>query len=180
MSWIVTLWKFPHEWKSLDDVTDDFEFQPLGSSSEVLSLLTQLFPDADFSDSAWVRLDRNRYVIESLFHPKPQPHLKQQDIGAISYVQPLKSGLGVDGAPLHPLTHADMSISAVTIVHSKASAMTVTAKMCRAAHFDRRSFLVTIICLSIFMSVFFFKTSCYFPGVYRCHRADGYDGGEVS
>lgn len=70
MSWIVTLLKFPSEIKTLDDIPPGFMPEPLGSRNEVLSLLAQLFPDANLSDPTWVTLDRDEYVIEFMVGDK--------------------------------------------------------------------------------------------------------------
>jgi hypothetical protein len=63
MSWVAVLMRLPPE-VNIADLPADYELQPLGSKVEVLSLLAELFPDADFSDPTRVSVEREDFVIE--------------------------------------------------------------------------------------------------------------------
>ncbi len=64
MSWIACLLTLSPNAKTLDDIPYDYKPEPLGSVAEVLSLISELFPDVDCSDPTWLRLDREDYIVE--------------------------------------------------------------------------------------------------------------------
>jgi len=56
MSWIVSLYQFPSHIETLADIPEDFVPPPLGSDREVLAILNEFFPGADFSIPDWVEI----------------------------------------------------------------------------------------------------------------------------
>jgi hypothetical protein len=64
MSWDVFIQDLPPEARSVRDVPDDFEPRPLGTRGQVTDRIRSAFPDADFSDPGWGRLQRDGYSIE--------------------------------------------------------------------------------------------------------------------
>ena len=64
MSWLALLIKIPDAFVSINDIPNDFVPEPLGSRDVVLTILADVFPDANFADSTWVQVDRKNYVIE--------------------------------------------------------------------------------------------------------------------
>ncbi|HUP45654.1 MAG TPA: hypothetical protein VM779_09095 [Thermoanaerobaculia bacterium] len=64
MSWDVFIQDLPPEARSVRDVPDEFEPRPLGSRAEVIGRIRGAFPDADFTDPTWGRLQREGYSID--------------------------------------------------------------------------------------------------------------------
>ncbi|GEM_PF-5440992 len=64
MPQLVVLTKLPPEVKSVCQLPAGFKSQPLGSRAEVLSVIGELCPDADFSDPAVVKLNRDNGLVE--------------------------------------------------------------------------------------------------------------------
>ena len=64
MSWDVFIQDLPPEARSVRDVPDEFEPRPLGSRAEVAGRIRAAFPDADFTDPTWGRLQREGYSID--------------------------------------------------------------------------------------------------------------------
>jgi hypothetical protein len=63
MSWDVMVLNIPAAIKDIDELPADFS-SALGNKVKILSILKELFPQADFSDPSWVRLDGGDYTIE--------------------------------------------------------------------------------------------------------------------
>jgi hypothetical protein len=64
MPQLVVLTKLPPEVKSVCQLPAGFKSQPLGSRAEVLSVIGELCPDADFSDPAVVKLNQGNGPME--------------------------------------------------------------------------------------------------------------------
>jgi hypothetical protein len=64
MPQLVVLTKLPPEVTSVCQLPAGFKAQPLGSRAEVLSLIAELCPDADFSDPALVTWNRGSAQVE--------------------------------------------------------------------------------------------------------------------
>jgi hypothetical protein len=64
MSWDVFIQDLPPDARSVRDIPDEFRPQPLGSRPEVIERITTAFPDTDFSDPAWGRLQSDGYSID--------------------------------------------------------------------------------------------------------------------
>ena len=67
MSWDVFIQDLPPDARSVNDIPDDFEPRPLGSRGEIISRISERFPDADFSDPSWGRLYRGGYSVDISF-----------------------------------------------------------------------------------------------------------------
>lgn len=63
MSWDVLLMHLPAGAASIDDVAHDVRPSPLGPRDEVIARLREAFPDANFRDPSWGRLDGGPYSI---------------------------------------------------------------------------------------------------------------------
>ena len=64
MSWDVFIQDLPAGARSIRDIPDEFRPRPLGSRSEVIGRIRSAFPDVDFSDPAWGRLQADGYSID--------------------------------------------------------------------------------------------------------------------
>ena len=64
MPQLVVLTKLPPEVKSVCQLPAGFKTQPVGSRAEVLAVIAELCPDADFSDPALVKLNRGSVQME--------------------------------------------------------------------------------------------------------------------
>jgi hypothetical protein len=64
MPQLVVLTKLPPEVKSVCQLPAGFKSQPLGSRAEVLSVIGELCPDADFSDPVVVKLNQGNRSME--------------------------------------------------------------------------------------------------------------------
>ena len=64
MSWDVFIQDLPPEAHRVSDVPDEFHARPLGPRDEVISRIRSKYPDADYSDKAWVKLQRHGYMID--------------------------------------------------------------------------------------------------------------------
>lgn len=56
MSWDVLLLRLPDNIASVQEIPDDYAPPPLGRRQEVLTAVSQSFPEADLSDPAWGEL----------------------------------------------------------------------------------------------------------------------------
>src|SRR5688572_9008657 len=54
----------PKDARTVADVPDDFQPQPIGTSARVIDAVRRVAPDADLSDPTWGRIDRPGYSIE--------------------------------------------------------------------------------------------------------------------
>lgn len=70
MSWLVVLAKLPDAFVSISDIPTDFVPEPLESRAAVLTVLAEVFPDADLTDPTWVQLNRPNYAIEFIVGDK--------------------------------------------------------------------------------------------------------------
>ena len=70
MSWLAVLAKLPDTFVSISDIPNDFVPEPLGSQAAVLTLLAEVFPDANFADPTGVTVDRPNYAIEFIVGSK--------------------------------------------------------------------------------------------------------------
>ena len=64
MPQLVVLTKLPPEVKSVCQLPVGFKSQPVGTRAEVLSVIAELCPDADFSDPMLVRWNHNNAPME--------------------------------------------------------------------------------------------------------------------
>lgn len=64
MSWDVILMNVPPEITSANELGPDYGLLELGSRAEVVSILTQSCPQADFSDPTWGNLQTANFSIE--------------------------------------------------------------------------------------------------------------------
>lgn len=60
MSATILIMRVPLEINSTSDFSTDFVQEPLGSYVEVQYFLRTLFPDADYTNPAWIFVDSNR------------------------------------------------------------------------------------------------------------------------
>ncbi len=54
----------PADVREVSDIADDFRPQSIGSRDQIIAVISQIAPDADFSDPAWGTVDRDGYSIE--------------------------------------------------------------------------------------------------------------------
>lgn len=64
MSWDIFVQDIPAGAKSVADIPDDFEPREIGLRSEIIAKIQRAFPEADFTDPAWGRLDGPGYSLE--------------------------------------------------------------------------------------------------------------------
>lgn len=64
MSWDIFVQDLPPEARSVKDVPDEFHPHPLGRRDEVIGRIRSVFPDADFEDPSWGRLQKDGYSID--------------------------------------------------------------------------------------------------------------------
>ena len=64
MSWDVFIQDLPPDARSVRDIPDEFRPAALGSRSEVIERIKSAFPEADFTDPAWGRLEADGYSID--------------------------------------------------------------------------------------------------------------------
>jgi hypothetical protein len=72
MSWDVTIYRFPRNIETVEELTDDFTPSAIAPRAEVAQSVKQLFPDADISDLSWLIVDGHEFKIEiSTGHHEP-------------------------------------------------------------------------------------------------------------
>jgi hypothetical protein len=64
MSWDVFIQDLPDEARRVVEVPDDFQPRPLGARAQLISRIASQFPDADFTDPSWGKLQRDGYAID--------------------------------------------------------------------------------------------------------------------
>jgi hypothetical protein len=64
MSWDIFVHDFPESLVSVSDIPDDFQPPAIGSRYEVSAKLLEVFPDTNFTDSAWGVIDVEEFSIE--------------------------------------------------------------------------------------------------------------------
>lgn len=64
MSWDVFIQDLPPDARSVKDIPDEFHPRPLGRRADVVTRIRSVFPDADFSDPAWGRLQKEGYAVD--------------------------------------------------------------------------------------------------------------------
>ena len=64
MSWDISIHDFPASATTVEEISNDFRPEPLGSRSQVISDILAVVPDVDFSDPAWGMLHRATFSIE--------------------------------------------------------------------------------------------------------------------
>jgi hypothetical protein len=64
MSWDVFIQDLPPDARSVKDIPDEFHAQSLGRRDDVVGRIRSVFPDADFSDPAWGRLQKEGYSVD--------------------------------------------------------------------------------------------------------------------
>jgi len=64
MSWDVYAINVPVQFAKPEDIPETFEPTPIGTREDVITKLTQLFPEIDFSDSCWGVLNGESWSIE--------------------------------------------------------------------------------------------------------------------
>lgn len=57
MSWDVFVQDFPVEAKTVEDIPDDFQPQPIGRRAEIAETIKNILPEADFTDPSWGRVE---------------------------------------------------------------------------------------------------------------------------
>lgn len=57
MSWDIFVQDLPPGATSIDDIPDDFKPAPIGLRSEIISKISALYPECDFTDPSWGVLD---------------------------------------------------------------------------------------------------------------------------
>ncbi len=89
MSWDISLMRIPSEITSLREI--DGNFKNLGPKEEVLSMLAKTFPDGDFSDPTWGRLETDEYSIEfSLDNADPLVEITLHIRGGAAALEPVR------------------------------------------------------------------------------------------
>lgn len=64
MSWDVFIQDLPSEAHRVSEVPDEFHARPLGPREQMISRICSQFPDADFSDPAWGKVQRDGFLID--------------------------------------------------------------------------------------------------------------------
>ncbi|MGZ8867571.1 MAG: hypothetical protein ACXW2P_04440 [Thermoanaerobaculia bacterium] len=64
MSWDVFIQDLPPDARSVKDIPDEFHPRSLGRRDDVVSRIRSAFPDADFSDPTWGRLQKEGYWVD--------------------------------------------------------------------------------------------------------------------
>lgn len=64
MSWDISVQDMPKDAKSVDDISDDFQPEPLGPRKELIERILKILPDVDFEDPSWGILRREGVSIE--------------------------------------------------------------------------------------------------------------------
>jgi hypothetical protein len=64
MSWNIFVQDIPPSAKSVSEVPDDFEPQPLGSRADIIARIREVVPNVDFTACSWGKLDGPDFSIE--------------------------------------------------------------------------------------------------------------------
>ena len=64
MSWDIFIQDLPPDARSVKDIPDEFHPRPLGRREDVVGRIRSVFPDADFSDPTWGRLQKDGYSVD--------------------------------------------------------------------------------------------------------------------
>jgi hypothetical protein len=64
MSWDLFVMDLPLDATTIDDIPKDFVGAPLGSRSDLVARITDVVPEADFSDPSWGLIDGPDFSIE--------------------------------------------------------------------------------------------------------------------
>ena len=64
MSWDVFIQDLPPDARSVRDIPDAFSPRPLGSRADIIARVKGRFPDTDFSDPTWGKLQRPAYSVD--------------------------------------------------------------------------------------------------------------------
>jgi len=90
MSWDVTVYRFPRDIETVEQLADNFKPPAIAPRAEVAQSLKLLFPDADISDLSWLVVDGQGFKIE-IYTGKKEPcdgltlHVRGSD-GALNAV----------------------------------------------------------------------------------------------
>lgn len=64
MSWDIFVQDFPSEVRDPAEIPDDFLPSAIGKRTEITARITEVMPEADFSDPAWGNIDGDDWSIE--------------------------------------------------------------------------------------------------------------------
>jgi hypothetical protein len=64
MSWDIFVQDFPPDAATFDDVPNDFVPASIGKRSEIIRIIKDVAPSADFSDPSWGKIDGDKFSIE--------------------------------------------------------------------------------------------------------------------
>ena len=64
MSWDILIAGFPTDITDPEEMPDDFQMEPLGDRSEIIRRISDIIPEADFSDPSWGILHAEDFSIE--------------------------------------------------------------------------------------------------------------------
>jgi len=64
MSWDIFVQDLPRDAKTVADIPDDFKPAVIGARSEIISMIKEVVPTANFSDPSWGLIDGNDWSIE--------------------------------------------------------------------------------------------------------------------
>jgi hypothetical protein len=64
MSRDIFVMDLPRDAATMDDITEDFQPQPLGRRSEIIRRIVEIVPETDFSDPSWGMFDGPDFSIE--------------------------------------------------------------------------------------------------------------------
>jgi hypothetical protein len=64
VSWDIFVQDLPKDAKSVADIPDDFEAQPIGRRKEIIEGIRRVIPDMDMSDPTWLTIDGPDWSIE--------------------------------------------------------------------------------------------------------------------
>jgi hypothetical protein len=93
MSWDLFVMDLPDDARTIDDIPKDFVGRSLGPRSAMIQKVSEVVPEADFSDPAWGRIDGADFSIEVNMGPGEQLesfafHVRGSDLalGAIAEI----------------------------------------------------------------------------------------------
>ncbi|MAL17946.1 MAG: hypothetical protein CL667_09560 [Balneola sp.] len=64
MSWDIFVQDIPESAKSIKEIPESFQPQPVGSKSEITSRILEIVPEANFSDPAWGIIEGETFSVE--------------------------------------------------------------------------------------------------------------------
>jgi len=64
MSWDIYVQDIPPSVKSISEMPDDFEPQPLGTRGDIIARIREVIPNADFTSPSWGQIDGPDFSIE--------------------------------------------------------------------------------------------------------------------